>query len=218
LIHRKTIADSKRAFHQAFPYVIPPLYRRLADELLVELHLLSHQKHFKVSSLFSVGLCKVFDSFTKDYRPSEHLNALFEALCQSNNMDARAIRDMSNNILEDASNYKTSEAINWFIKSNNIRPDRINQEYTYLKDDHFHYSRLMAIGLKFILEASKGDETEKELDIDKAVIDISKALSLPEEKVKKDLNSYNNNIEKLNQAVELIKESVKSIRKKRKNN
>ncbi|MFM7434760.1 MAG: photosystem II biogenesis protein Psp29, partial [Vulcanococcus sp.] len=38
-----TVADSKRAFHTAFPHVIAPLYRRLVDELLVELHLLSHQ-------------------------------------------------------------------------------------------------------------------------------------------------------------------------------
>ena len=26
-----TVADSKRAFHQAFPYVIAPLYLRLVD-------------------------------------------------------------------------------------------------------------------------------------------------------------------------------------------
>ena len=30
----QTIADSKRAFHQAFSHVIAPLYRRLADENL----------------------------------------------------------------------------------------------------------------------------------------------------------------------------------------
>ena len=32
-----TVADSKRAFHRAFPFVIGPLYRRMVDELLVEL-------------------------------------------------------------------------------------------------------------------------------------------------------------------------------------
>ena len=44
---RATISDSKSDFHKEFPYVIPPIYRKLADELLVELHLLSHQKNFK---------------------------------------------------------------------------------------------------------------------------------------------------------------------------
>ena len=67
----QTIADSKRAFHQAFPHVIAPLYRRLADELLVELHLLSHQSRFEANALFSVGLCTVFDTFTKGYRPED---------------------------------------------------------------------------------------------------------------------------------------------------
>jgi hypothetical protein len=43
---RQTIADSKRAFHQAFPHVIAPLYRRLADELLVELHLPESSEQF----------------------------------------------------------------------------------------------------------------------------------------------------------------------------
>ena len=36
---RATISDSKSDFHKEFPYVIPPIYRKLADELLVELHI-----------------------------------------------------------------------------------------------------------------------------------------------------------------------------------
>ena len=54
LAERHTIADSKRAFHQAFPHVIAPLYRRVADELLVELHLLSHQTAFEANNLFAI--------------------------------------------------------------------------------------------------------------------------------------------------------------------
>ena len=50
---RATISDSKSDFHKEFPYVIPSIYRKLADELLVELHLLSHQKNFKINSIFS---------------------------------------------------------------------------------------------------------------------------------------------------------------------
>ena len=56
-----TVADSKRAFHAAFPHVIAPLYRRMVDELLVELHLLSHQKGFQADPLFAVGLVQVFE-------------------------------------------------------------------------------------------------------------------------------------------------------------
>ena len=62
---RATITDSKSDFHKEFPYVIPPIYRKLADELLVELHLLSHQESFKNTIIFSTGLKEIFNTFTK---------------------------------------------------------------------------------------------------------------------------------------------------------
>ena len=74
-----TVADSKRAFHTAFPHVIAPLYRRLVDELLVELHLLSHQSGFQADGLFAVGLTQVFDSFSKGYKPDQQREPLFSA-------------------------------------------------------------------------------------------------------------------------------------------
>ncbi|MFM2159151.1 MAG: hypothetical protein RLZZ124_1625, partial [Cyanobacteriota bacterium] len=74
-----TVADSKRAFHSAFPHVIAPLYRRLVDELLVELHLLSHQQGFQADGLFAVGLTQVFDSFSNGYRPDTQREPLFQA-------------------------------------------------------------------------------------------------------------------------------------------
>ena len=87
-----TVADSKRAFHSAFPHVIAPIYRRLVDELLVELHLLSHQKGFQPDGLFAVGLTQVFDSFSKGYRPEEQREPLFMALCSSTGFDGDALR------------------------------------------------------------------------------------------------------------------------------
>ena len=76
----KTISDSKRAFNKAFPYVIPALYRRFADELLVELHLLSHQKSFKPDVFFALGLSQAFNTFMRAYRPESHLEPLHEHL------------------------------------------------------------------------------------------------------------------------------------------
>ena len=84
-----TVADSKRAFHTAFPHVIAPLYRRLVDELLVELHLLSHQSGFEADGLFAVGLTQVFDSFSKGYKPELQREPLFAALCSATGFDVR---------------------------------------------------------------------------------------------------------------------------------
>ena len=96
---RATISDSKSDFHKEFPYVIPPIYRKLADELLVELHLLSHQKNFKEDSIFAIGLKEIFITFTNGYKPSEHIDKLFEAICNCNGFDPTAINSSSQELL-----------------------------------------------------------------------------------------------------------------------
>ena len=42
----QTVADSKRRFYAGYRRVIPGLFRRVVDELLVELHLLRRQQGF----------------------------------------------------------------------------------------------------------------------------------------------------------------------------
>ena len=96
---RATISDSKSDFHKEFPYVIPPIYRKLADELLVELHLLSHQKNFKNNSIFATGLKEIFSKFTSGYKPSEHITKLFDAICNCNGFNPSEINSSSANFL-----------------------------------------------------------------------------------------------------------------------
>ena len=99
---RATISDSKSDFHKEFPYVIPPIYRKLADELLVELHLLSHQKNFKNSPIFATGLKEIFNKFTNGYKPVEHINKLFNAICNCNGFDPDEIKTMSDQLVKKA--------------------------------------------------------------------------------------------------------------------
>ncbi|WP_296415163.1 photosystem II biogenesis protein Psp29, partial [Vulcanococcus sp. DEBay_Sum29NL08_54] len=108
-----TVADSKRAFHQAFPYVIAPLYRRLVDELLVELHLLSHQKGFHADGLFAVGLTQVFDSFSNGYKPEAQREPLFQALCSANGFDGAAFRQMASDAATQVGHHSLDEVKGW---------------------------------------------------------------------------------------------------------
>ena len=96
---RATISDSKSDFHKEFPYVIPPIYRKLADELLVELHLLSHQNNFKNNSIFATGLKEIFSKFTNGYKPSDHINKLFNAICNCNGFNPSEINSSHCHVL-----------------------------------------------------------------------------------------------------------------------
>ena len=116
---RATISDSKSDFHKEFPYVIPAIYRKLADELLVELHLLSHQKNFKKNSIFSTGLKEVFSKFTSGYKPSEHVTKLFDAICNCNGFNPTEINNSSEQLVSKAKSF-TKEDLNKLSFSNEV--------------------------------------------------------------------------------------------------
>ena len=90
-----TVSDSKKVFHEQFPYVISGLYKRIVDEMLVELNLLNHQNEFVQDDLFCIGLTETFKELTKGYKPDEHLIPLFESLCNSSNFEPKKIKEIS---------------------------------------------------------------------------------------------------------------------------
>ena len=198
----QTIADSKRAFHQAFPHVIAPLHRRIADELLVELHLLSHQDSFEAGHLFSVGLVTVFTRFTQGYRPPEHRDDLMAAICSSNGFDAAELRSAAETSLAAASEHSGDDFNTW------IKEFRLPEQS--------HYSRLMAVGLLALLEAAHGElKGEEAAELRKRAVEISKEIGMPEERVEKDLGIFASSSERMQQAVELMEETLASERRKK---
>ena len=198
----QTIADSKRAFHQAFPHVIAPLHRRIADELLVELHLLSHQDSFKAGHLFSVGLVTVFTRFTQGYRPPEHRDDLMAAICSSNGFDAAELKSAAETSLAAASEHSGDDFNTW------IKEFRLPEQS--------HYSRLMAVGLLALLEAAHGElKGEEAAELRKRAVEISKEIGMPEERVEKDLGIFASSSERMQQAVELMEETLAAERRKK---
>ena len=195
---RATISDSKSDFHKEFPYVIPAIYRKLADELLVELHLLSHQKNFKKDSIFSTGLKEVFTKFTNGYKPNEHISKLFDAICNCNGFDPAEINNSSEQLASKAKSF-TKEDLNSFLS-------KMNND----KKDHTYYSRINAIGLYKLVSEMPLFKDVKEEDINKEIIDISKSLGYEYSRVEKDISMYKSNIEKMKQALEIIALNLKT--------
>ena len=189
---RATISDSKSEFHKEFPFVIPPIYRKLADELLVELHLLSHQKNFKNNQIFSLGLKELFIKFTKGYKPADHIDELFNAICNCNGFNPVEINTMSEQLNKKA-NLLTKENLNEFISQ--IKSNSKESNY---------YSRINAIGIyKLVLDLPYNkDSNDKE--IKEEIKEISELLGYQFSRVDKDISMYKSNIDKMKQALEII--------------
>ena len=211
----QTIADSKKAFHTAFPYVIPSLYRRTADELLVELHLLSHQTHFRINALFAVGLCQVFLAFTKGYRPETQLEPLFAALCSCNGFDGDEIKALAQGSSKAVKGHTVDDVQAWLKSKGKGAPEPLASGLSAVTGDEFHYSRLVAVGLFSLLSEAQGNKSDDPEELSKTVHAIGEEIGLSRPRLEKDLGLYRSNLEKMVQAVELMEETLAAERRKR---
>jgi photosystem II biogenesis protein Psp29 len=210
-----TVADSKRAFHSAFPHVIAPLYRRLVDELLVELHLLSHQKGFQSDALFAAGLVQVFDGFARGYRPPEQKEPLFEALCTSSGFHADELRRQRDAAMAAVGDHDLEEVKHWLEHQGQGAPEPLGSALASIQRQDFHYSRLVAVGLLSLLEKAKGAESMEPEALRQAAHGVGEAMGLIRSRLDKDLAIYATNLERMAQAVELMEETVAAERRKR---
>jgi photosystem II biogenesis protein Psp29 len=191
LKEKLTVSDSKKLFHEQFPYVIPGIYKRIVDEMLVELNLLNHQNEFKQDYLFCVGLTETFKEFMQGYKPEKHLNLLFESLCSSTNFEANTISEISQKSLKEFKD-KTSKEIFKLLKEK-----RESKPYP---------SRILNLGLYILISNSKDLKGGKQSETSKIISEIFKNLDLSVDKAEKDIGIYKSSLSKMEQAKELIEE------------
>lgn len=210
-----TVADSKRAFHRAFPYVIGPLYRRMVDELLVELHLLSRQRGFQSDPLFACGLIQVFDSFARGYRPDHQREPLLAALCCATGFDATHLRQQRDTAIAAIGRHSVDEVKQWIEGQGEGAPEPVATALANIRRPDFHYSRLVAVGLLCLLEQARGADGMDPASLRSYAHELGEAMGLLRDRLDKDLSLYSSNLEKLAQAVELMEETIAAERRKR---
>ncbi len=199
-----TISDSKKSFYKEFPYVIPHIYRRVADELIVELHLLSHLKEFTLDDLFAVGLNRVFSDLTVGYKPTDHLDKLFDAICNCTDIEPKTVRNKSQELIKSMRDHSYEEILSLSqTKSSRIKDIFINK--------NSKYSRLTIIGI-YVLIKDLDDNNQTQEELIKTVINIGDCLGFSQQRIEKDITSYMHSIEKIQQFIELQLE----LNKKRK--
>jgi len=201
LKEKLTVSDSKKLFHEQFPYVIPGLYKRIVDEMLVELNLLNHQNEFTQDYLFCVGLTETFKELLKGYKPGEHLDLLFESLCSSTNFEAKDINEISQKSQKEFKNKTSNDILKLLIEKSNSK---------------LYPSRILNLAI-FILISNAHDIKEKdESETNKMISDIFEKLNLSANKAEKDIGIYKSSITKMEQAKELLEEA--KIKNKKKEN
>ena len=199
LKEKLTVSDSKKLFHEKFPYVIPGLYKRIVDEMLVELNLLNHQNEFTQDYLFCVGLTETFKELMKGYQPKKHLDLLFESLCSSTNFEAKEINEISQKSQKEFKNKTSNDILKLLIEKSNSK---------------LYPSRILNLAIYILISSAQDLKEKDESGTNKMISDIFEKLKLSANKAEKDIGIYKSSISKMEQAKELIEELKTKDKKK----
>ena len=203
LKEKLTVSDSKKLFHEKFPYVIPGLYKKIVDEMLVELNLLKHQNEFTQDYLFCVGLTETFKELMKGYQPEKHLDLLFESLCSSTNFEAKEINEISQKSQKEFKNKTSNDILKILIEKSNSK---------------VYPSRILNLAIFILISNAQDFKKKDESNSNKMISDIFEKLNLSANKAEKDIGIYKSSRSKMEQAKELIEElRIKDKKKIQKN-
>ncbi|MER3587246.1 MAG: photosystem II biogenesis protein Psp29, partial [Mastigocladus sp. ERB_26_1] len=73
----RTVSDTKRTFHSLHTRPINTIYRRVVEELMVEMHLLAVNVDFSYNPIFALGVVTSFDRFMQGYQPESDRESIF---------------------------------------------------------------------------------------------------------------------------------------------
>ncbi|MDC3147671.1 photosystem II biogenesis protein Psp29 [Prochlorococcus sp. AH-716-I09] len=191
LKEKLTVSDSKKLFHEQFPYVIPGLYKRIVDEMLVELNLLNHQNEFTQDHLFCIGLTETFKALMKGYKPEKHLDLLFESLCNSTNFEAKEITEISQKSQKEFKDKSSKDVLKLLKEKSSSK---------------LYPSRILNLGIYILISNSQDLQEDNDSEKIKIISDIFEKLNLSINKAEKDIGIYKSSLSKMEQAKELIEE------------
>jgi len=212
----RTVSDTKKDFYLAFPKPVNQVYRRVVDELLVEIHLLKVNQTFVYESVFALGFVTTFDRFTLGYKPETDRFAVFHALCSALQFDSDRIRqdaatlsDLATRAPEDVKTLLTT-----LDSGLNLEP-MSGQLQVITTKENFKYSRLLGVGLYALLEISDPEAIADHAKRDKIIKLVGENLKFGSDRLPKDIDLYRSNLDKIEQARQMIADMVEAERKKR---
>jgi photosystem II biogenesis protein Psp29 len=212
----RTVSDSKRDFYTRHTRPINSVYRRVVEELLVEMHLLSVNVDFHYDPIYALGVVTSFEKFMEGYRPEDDKPNIFAALCQAVNGNPEVYRRDAENLIAIAKETNIDSLVSSLQNPNTSNQNQLfDTLVSIVNAPKFKYSRLFAIGLYTILaEAQPAIIKEKEKR-EQIFQQFSEILHLSTEKLQKDLDVYRSNLDKMDQLLKVIEDALEAEKKKR---
>jgi photosystem II biogenesis protein Psp29 len=211
----RTVSDTKREFYSLYTRPIDSIYRRVVEELLVEMHLLSVNTDFNYDAIYALGVVTTFDRFMAGYRTDGERDAIFNALCQATGRSVEDYRTEATSLLSSLEGLSAEDlkaAIGQTEGSSNTLTEILG---TLAQRERMKYSRLFGIGVCTIIDTIAPDIAEKREDREALLSSLSQLLTLGGDKLQKDVDLYRSNLEKMQLAREAMADAVAAERKKR---
>ena len=213
----RTLSETKRTFYTLHTRPLNSIYRRVIEELLVEMHLLTVNVDFQYDPIYALGVTTVFDTFMQGYQPEKDKESIFNAICKAVEGDPEKYRQDAQwvkSLCEQAS----GEAVTaWLCELKPLEvAGNLNQMLEGIRDNpRFKYSRLFIIGIYTLLETANPEIVNDDQQRETVLTNCCQALNLPKDKVDKDLDLYRSNLEKMEQARSVLEDVVRADRKQR---
>ena len=212
----RTVSDTKRAFYDNFDRPVTSVYRRVVEELMVEMHLLSVSGDFVYDPIYALGIVTTYDTFMEGYRPEGDVEPIFVALCKSVESTPEQYRNDAQHALSTVEGMSLDD-----LKSllGNLPEANAEGLAGILKGaaerDRFKYSRAFGIGFYTLTAKIDAELAQDKEPLMAFMKEAAEALGISFDKLQKDIELYRSNLDKMVQAKALMAEVLEAERKKR---
>ena len=213
----RTVSDTKRAFYGQHTRPINAIYRRVVEELMVEAHLLLVNAEFNYDAVYALGVVSTYDRFMTGYEPAADKEAIYMAIVEAVQGDPAQYRKDAEELLAAA---KAISDIDGFESAVNDAKTSAGSDalrgnfHKVISNPKFKYSRLFAIGLYNIIEAIDAEALKDKEKRDGLMDEVAESFGLNPDLLKKDIELYRSNLEKMAQAQEVMKDMIEAEKKK----
>ncbi len=213
----RTVSDTKRAFYSTHTRPINAIYRRVVEELMVEMHLLLVNVNFNYDAIYALGVVSVYDRFMAGYEPETDRQSIYAAVIEAVTGDPAQYRSDAEEVMGAAKGIASVEAFKALLEEAKTGGgDSLKGNlHKVITNPKFKYSRLFATGLYNIIEAIDADVLSDKDKREALLKELAETLGFNDELLVKDIELYRGNLEKMAQAQAVMKDMIEAEKKKK---